>query len=379
MVWPWLRDGGGKAGARPDAAETDALGAADDGAAAVLRAISATFPDPLLVLDAQGQVMLANNHAREAFEQDPTGKHISATVRSPAILDAVAGVMAGQDAIRVDFERRVPVERRFEAFIAPVLPMRAGAEAARGTPAVLILLRDLTREQQVERMRADFVAHASHELRTPLAAVLGFIETLQGPAKDDANARERFLKLMQTQAERMRRLIDELLSLSRIEMSAHERPASVIDLAAVTRQACDPLTTLARDNNVVLDIDLQQAIPVRGDADELTQVVQNLVENAIKYAASGKRIEIRGTVNDALGHVELTVRDFGPGIAPEHLPRLTERFYRVNVQESRARGGTGLGLAIVKHIINRHRGRLVIASALGAGSTFTIRLPLADR
>jgi two-component system, OmpR family, phosphate regulon sensor histidine kinase PhoR len=373
MVWPWMKNSG-KAEALP---ETDqaAPKRLEDGAAAVLQAISATLPDPLLVLDSHGQVLLANPHATEALDQDPSGKHISASVRSPAILDAVTNVLAGGEARRVDFERRVPVVRRFETFIAPV-DLPRGAGDLRSTPAVLIVMRDLTREQQLERMRADFVAHASHELRTPLAAVLGFIETLQGPAHDDSTARERFLTLMQAQAERMRRLIDDLLSLSRIEMSVHERPVSVIDLAAVTRLAVDPLTSLARENGVSIDLDLPAAVTVRGDAEALTQVVQNLVENAIKYASSGKRIEV--SLAEVDGLAELSVRDFGPGIAAEHLPRLTERFYRVNVQESRSRGGTGLGLAIVKHILNRHRGRLTIQSGLGQGSTFTMRLPVAS-
>jgi two-component system phosphate regulon sensor histidine kinase PhoR len=371
MVWPWIRNSG-NAPARPDT-EPAPAGRLEDGAAAVLQAISATLPDPLLVLDAQGQVLLANPHAAEALDQDPSGKHISASVRSPAILDAVRDVLAGGEARRVDFERRVPVVRRFETFIAPVdLPRDADA---RGGPAVLIVMRDLTREQQLERMRADFVAHASHELRTPLAAVLGFIETLQGPARDDAPARARFLSLMQAQAERMRRLIDDLLSLSRIEMSVHERPVSIIDLAAVTRQAIDPLMPLARESGVAIELALPDSLPVRGDAEALTQVVQNLVENAIKYASTGKRIDVSLAAADDTA--ELSVRDYGPGIAPEHLPRLTERFYRVNVQESRSRGGTGLGLAIVKHILNRHRGRLAIQSGQGEGSTFTVRLPIA--
>ena len=372
MVWPWTR-GADKPAARPES-EGAPQRRVEDGAAAVLEAISATLPDPLLVLDAQGQVLLANAHAAEALDQDPAGRHISASVRSPAILDAVSTILAGGEARRVDFERRVPVLRRFETFIAPVAtPAERGG--LRSGAAVLIVMRDLSREQQLERMRADFVAHASHELRTPLAAVLGFIETLQGPAKEDAAARGRFLAMMQAQAERMRRLIDDLLSLSRIEMSVHERPVSVIDLAAVTRLAVDPLSSLARQNGVAIELDLPALLLVRGDAEALTQVVQNLVENAIKYAATGKRIVVR--LAAAGGMAELSVQDFGPGIAAEHLPRLTERFYRVNVQESRSRGGTGLGLAIVKHILNRHRGRLSIQSARGHGSTFTARLPVA--
>ena len=237
--------------------------------------------------------------------------------------------------------------------------------------------RDLTREQQIERMRADFVANASHELRTPLASLLGFIETLQGAAKNDETARERFLDLMRTQAERMRRLIDDLLSLS---PHRDERPHAALRQRrpGAGRAPCarHPLGLGAAKTACEIRSAINAPMPVLGDWDELVQVVQNLVENAIKYASPGKRVEIDRPVPTA-DYAELSVRDYGPGIAEEHIPRLTERFYRVSVQESRSRGGTGLGLAIVKHILNRHRGRLVVRSELGVGSSFTIRVPLA--
>jgi two-component system phosphate regulon sensor histidine kinase PhoR len=237
-------------------------------------------------------------------------------------------------------------------------------------------LRDLTRQQQLERMRVDFVAHASHELRTPLASLLGFIETLQGPARNDDRVREKFLGLMQAQGERMRRLINDLLSLSRIEMNAHDRPSTLVDLAIIAKQVCEMMAGIARENDVAIETSLPHEMPVQGDHDELVQVIQNLIENAVKYASSGRRIVVSGLLRQGvLNGVELSVQDFGPGIAPEHLPRLTERFYRVNVQESRSRGGTGLGLAIVKHILNRHRGRLTISSEISEGSTFTVKLP----
>jgi two-component system, OmpR family, phosphate regulon sensor histidine kinase PhoR len=239
---------------------------------------------------------------------------------------------------------------------------------------------DLTPLRRVEEMRADFVANASHELRTPLAALLGFIETLQGSAREDAKARERFLAIMQEQARRMARLIDDLLSLSRIELNAHRRPDTPADLVPIVRQVADGLETLARDRGVSLHIDAGNALAVHGDHDELVRVFENLVENALKYGAAGRRVDIKvATGSSADGEPEalVSVRDYGPGIAPEHLPRLTERFYRVDVGESRAQGGTGLGLALVKHILNRHRGRLTIDSAPGAGATFTVHLPTA--
>jgi two-component system phosphate regulon sensor histidine kinase PhoR len=226
-------------------------------------------------------------------------------------------------------------------------------------------------------MRADFVANASHELRTPLAALSGFIDTLQGPARDDSAARERFLVIMQAQANRMARLIDDLLSLSRIELNAHLRPDKEVDLVAILRQVVDGLQTLAKDRAVEVRITAADRLMVRGDRDELLRVFENLVENALKYAGSGKRIDILLTRGDGR-EARVAVRDHGPGIAPEHLPRLTERFYRVDVSESRAQGGTGLGLALVKHILNRHGGRLTIESVPGQGATFTAVLPRSD-
>jgi two-component system phosphate regulon sensor histidine kinase PhoR len=229
-------------------------------------------------------------------------------------------------------------------------------------------------------MRADFIANASHELRTPLAALLGFIETLQGSAKDDSAAREKFLAIMQNQATRMARLIDDLLSLSRIELNAHLQPNTPVDLGRIVRQVVDGLQTLARDRDVEFNVNVPPDSPVvLGDRDELIRALENLVENALKYGAAGKRVDItlsRGTTRAGTPEARLAVRDFGPGIAPEHLPRLTERFYRVDVADSRAQGGTGLGLALVKHVLARHTGRLSIESTLGQGAVFMMHLPL---
>jgi len=226
------------------------------------------------------------------------------------------------------------------------------------------------------------LANVSHELRTPLAALTGFIDTLRGPARDDPAARERFLGIMQAQAWRMARLIDDLLSLSRIELRAHQRPDTPVDLVPIVRQVADGLQTLARDRGVAIEITAPaEPLIVLGDRDELIRLFENLVENGLKYGASGKRVEIvlaRVAAPDGTGEARVSVRDHGPGIATEHLPRLTERFYRVDVGESRAQGGTGLGLALVKHILNRHQGRLTIDSRPGEGATFTARLPLVE-
>ena len=241
------------------------------------------------------------------------------------------------------------------------------------TRIALIILRDLTYEQQLERMRADFVANASHELRTPLASISGFIETMQGAAKSDPKAQQQFLNVMKAQADRMSRLIDDLLSLSRIEINEHLAPSGNVNLADIVQRAKDLLATNSKDVGCAIRVNMPQRLDVVGDEGQLSQVVFNLIENALKYAASGKFIDIEGIEQN--GTVQLKVIDHGPGIAPQHVPRLTERFYRVSVQDSRMRGGTGLGLAIAKHIINRHRGKLLIESVVGQGSQFSIYLP----
>jgi two-component system phosphate regulon sensor histidine kinase PhoR len=258
-----------------------------------------------------------------------------------------------------------------EAHVAPIV-------FAHELPELFLLsFRDLTQERRLAQMRTDFVANASHELRTPLASLLGFIDTLQGPARGDAAAREKFLKIMGEQARRMSRLIDDLMSLSRIELGLHLQPQTRVDLAGVVAQVRDAMTPLAQERDVALKLKREAAeLFVLGDRDELIRVFENLVENALKYGASGKRVEV--AVSAAAGEATVSVRDFGPGIAPEHLPRLTERFYRVDVEKSRGQGGTGLGLALVKHILARHRGTLSIESEPGKGAIFTARIPLAD-
>ena len=326
--------------------------------------VIAAAPEPALLVDGQSVVRHANAAARELFDIDPQGHHLAAALRVPAVLEAVQAALGGAPPRSVDYEQRVPVRRWFSVHVA-------GLGQGRGA---LIVLRDLTREQQVERMRADFVANASHELRTPLTALSGFLDTIQGAAKDDPKAQAKFLGMMRSQADRMRRLIDDLLSLSRIEMNEHVRPSEEVDLAQVAAHVCETLAGLAQQAGTGLTLSGAGRLVVAGSRDELVQVVQNLVENAIKYGGTGKPVEIAlGSEGD---FAQLAVRDHGPGIAREHIPRLTERFYRVNVQESRSRGGTGLGLAIVKHIVNRHRGKLLISSEIGAGSRFTIRIPI---
>ncbi len=341
-----------------------------------LRALVSGLPDPVIALDSEGRVLALNERARSLAPALRQGEPVSLALRTPELIEAIGRAYATGEEQHVQYSERVPLDRWFETIMIPVK-----REPGLGKPdLVLLTFHDLTPLRRVEEMRADFVANASHELRTPLAALSGFIETLQGPARDDAKARQRFLAIMQEQAKRMARLIDDLLSLSRIELNAHRRPDTSVDLVPIVRQVVDSLQTLARDRGVTVTVEAAPTLMVPGDHDELVRVFENLVENALKYGAPGKRVDIVLTVGPSDGEPEaqVSVRDYGPGIAPEHLPRLTERFYRVDVRESRAQGGTGLGLALVKHILNRHRGRLSIESTLEAGATFTVHLPTGE-
>jgi two-component system phosphate regulon sensor histidine kinase PhoR len=336
------------------------------------------MPDPAVLLDRAGRVIHFNVAAAQLAPALRKNELAQFALRSPEIITALREAIARAESRRTTFLDHVPVDRWMELVVTPVpMPTLFG-----GTEnCMLLTFHDQTPLRRVEEMRADFVANASHELRTPLAALSGFIDTLQGPARDDAKARERFLGIMHAQATRMARLIDDLLSLSRVELSAHVRPDTLIDIVPIIRQVADGLEPLARERQVVIEIDLPQTpVLIAGDREELLRLFENLVENALKYGASGGRVIVslsQAISADGAPEVRAMVRDFGPGIAPEHLPRLTERFYRVDVGDSRAQGGTGLGLSLVKHIVNRHRGRLLIESLPKSGATFTACFPQA--
>ncbi|MGJ0506260.1 MAG: ATP-binding protein [Methylocystis sp.] len=329
------------------------------------------LPEPVFVIDAETHALAFNAAARALAPALRLGEPLSRSLRSPDMLDAAMRVVAGGEAEKAAWVERLPVERWFEAHIAPV-------RFPGSRTAAMISLRDLTEAHRVERMRVDFVANASHELRTPLASLLGFVETLQGPAKNDEKARDRFLGIMREQAQRMARLIDDLLSLSRIEQHMHVRPVEAVDFTVLVAHIVDTLMPMAEENGVPLALDLAPNVIVPGDRDELARIVENLIENALKYGCAehaSQPVEISLARSGA--SAVFSVRDHGPGIPQEHIPRLTERFYRVDAGKSRAKGGTGLGLAIVKHIVLRHRGRLVIESALGEGALFRVTLPAA--
>jgi two-component system, OmpR family, phosphate regulon sensor histidine kinase PhoR len=342
------------------------------------RAVVNAVPEPAIVLGDAGQILHANHMAGDLFGTRRRGGHITTMVRDPELLSAVEQALATRQSRVVELHARVPVERRLLMMLAPL--DHAGSDT---TPALLISIRDLTEQDRLARMRADFVANASHELRTPLASLRGFVETLQGAAKDDPAARDRFLAVMSEQAQRMTRLIDDLLSLSRVEMREHLTPAEQVDLNETAAHVIQTLQPIAAATGASIELkELPMPATIRGDRDEIVQLLQNLIQNALKYGKPGGRIAVEVAEEPPLGgrgsRFVLSVTDDGAGIAPEHLPRLTERFYRVSVAASREKGGTGLGLAIVKHILNRHRGELIIRSKLGQGSTFAAILPAAE-
>jgi two-component system phosphate regulon sensor histidine kinase PhoR len=338
-------------------------------------AIIAAVPDPLILLDMRRRMVRANAAAGALVGAAALPRDLATALRNPTLLAAADAVVGGERARVVEFALPVPADRQLRARLA-----RIDRTAPDGAVAVLTL-HDVTELKRAEQMRADFIANASHELRTPLATLTGFIETLRGPARDDAEARERFLAIMQAQAARMTRLVEDLLSLSRIELNEHVPPQGRVAVPAVLRQLADALELRAAERGMSIALALPSDLPdVLGDRDELAQLFQNLLDNAIKYGRAGTEITVaaeaaaRSPGADEGAFVSVAVKDRGEGIRREHLPRLTERFYRIDTARSREMGGTGLGLAIVKHIVARHRGLLEIDSVLGEGSAFTVLL-----
>ncbi|MCX7323313.1 MAG: ATP-binding protein [Hyphomicrobiales bacterium] len=327
------------------------------------------FALPLIVTDANAMVIGSSVSAQRIFPGIAQGRPVSLAIRDPDFLEAMTLTMADRTSRVIMLIESAALDRALRVHVNPV----PSASDRRGL--VMAVFEDLTEQRATERMRVDFIANASHELRTPLASLLGFIETLQGPAREDQKARERFLPIMREQAGRMSRLIDDLLSLSRAELRAHQQPTSPIDLSSIVREIIDSLGLSAKERGVVLEVSLPpHPVIIKGDRDDLLRLVENLAENGIRYGRDGGRVLISVTDADP-GPVALSVRDHGPGIAPEHIPRLTERFYRADLSHSREVGGTGLGLAIVKHLVARHRARLEIESVPGEGAMFRVVFP----
>ena len=341
-------------------------------------AILENLPEPVLLLSDERAVLRANPAARAMLGPEAAGQgpDAAALLRHPVLAAAMDDALAEGHSVTVELHLPVPMPREVSARVVPLDPPLADGGR------LLILLIDRSREAAIERTRADFVANASHELRTPLASLLGFIETLRGPAADDPPAQQRFLGIMAEQGERMRRLIDDLLSLSRIEMEEHQPPVGEAPLAMITRAEVEALTPLMKRRELSAELELAEALVARpANADQVAQVIRNILENAINHGRDGGIITV--TLKPAVAEdgtarpgALLSIADDGPGIAKHHIPRLTERFYRVDAARSRHKGGTGLGLAITRHIVMRHRGRLVIESTEGLGTKVSVWLPM---
>lgn len=341
-----------------------------------LLAILNGLGEAVFVLDSERRILLSNPAAVKLFGDGLVGRNIVRAVRHPECLAAINAVLSGAPPVKTIIRMEAPLIGTYEISVSSL-----GSDNPEGFQ-VAISFNDITHIRHAEQMRSDFVANVSHELRSPLTALSGMIETLKGPAKGDEEAAGRFLELMETEALRMTRLIRDLLSLSRVEADERVRPADSVDITSVVEGVIDMLELQVEKDAKSIRLEKPENVPsLPGDRDQLTQVFQNLIENAVKYGASGTEVIVNIRQSNATAGIKgrtltVSVKDHGDGIEAIHIPRLTERFYRVDTGRSRDKGGTGLGLAIVKHIINRHRGRLQVESKPGEGSTFSVHLPI---
>lgn len=328
------------------------------------------LPDPCLILDRRSVVRHRNPPATRHFPGLVVGNPLALSLRAPTVLNAIDRARRSGEAQIVELHQTVPTETWHRVTVAPLI-------SGDGDGLLIITMESLTDEKRLEALRTDFVANASHELRTPLTSLMGFIDTLMGPAAADPAAQRRFLEIMQAQAVRMSKLIDDLLSLSRIEMRQHVHPTGSVDLTLLLQEVREGLQTQAAEAGASIELDLPAGpVTVTGDRDELYEVFENLIDNALKYGGAG-RVEVAlapARNRPGFEHV-VSVTDHGEGIPAEHVPRLTERFYRVDAESSRRKKGTGLGLAIVKHTLTRHRGFMTLRSRLGEGTRVEVFLP----
>ncbi|MDG1725933.1 MAG: ATP-binding protein [Emcibacteraceae bacterium] len=339
--------------------------------------------DPFLLIDEKKKVKIANKSAENVFGDDLSNNNISNYLSDAEVLSAIDQVIATGNSDTIEFITPAPWSRSLLLRIHALEENYDTDEDEENSKTILLTLYDITSISEAERMRVDFVANVSHELRTPLASILGFIETLQGPAKNNQTAADRFLQIMQDEASRMTRLIEDLLSLSHIEREAHIPPEERISLDNIIGNVKETLNLRCAKKNMEIIINNDEEYDdIIGDRDQLTQVFQNLIDNAIKYGDENTNIDIRvQRTNSEYSEgefVQIDITNMGSGIAPEHIERLTERFYRVDTARSRSLGGTGLGLAIVKHIVQRHNGQLSFQSEVGKSTTASIFLPLLD-
>lgn len=342
-----------------------------------------TLPDILIMTNDSKVIVRTNRAARNIFGQNLAHRYLRDIIPNDTLINAISSVIDNLQGQEVELHLGEPFMKDFQAIIERFpIPSEGGI-------SIVITLTDITQQKRIQRMRADFVANASHEIRTPLASIIGFIETLRGPAKEDPVARDEFLKVMADQAERMSKLVNDLLSLSKIEMNVLSPPISKVDLLRIIRAEKQHFEWACKQKNVTIRLKLNDNLPAtKGDDEELAQVVRNLIGNAIKYTNPDTEVVMTAKLTSSLPDdpnfrnlsraICFSVQDHGEGISKEHIPRLTERFYRVDTARTRKVGGTGLGLAIVKHVLNRHHGVMTIESEMGRGSVFSIYLPVYD-
>ena len=332
-------------------------------------------PSAILLIDSNHKIIFANKMAKELLGDGIVDNDAFLYLRQSNFVTALDKVLTGGKKANDLIRYTTSQDRSFDVTVAAVTSTEPGKEKQR---QAMVFFYEVTSLLRTEQMRVDFVANASHELRTPLTSITGFIETLLGPAAEDKAAQDRFLGIMQREADRMIRLIDDLLSLSKIEMSRHLSPDSEIDLRNILQTTATTLSRKAAKRGIEFNLDISDDLNnVKADADQITQVLMNLVGNAAKYADQDTKVHISAHPSPNNRYMQVTIRDEGPGISPEHLGRLTERFYRVDTARSRKMGGTGLGLAIVKHILLRHSSQLDIKSTIGEGTSFSFKLPIA--
>ena len=327
---------------------------------------------PAYILDAVGNIIYANTSSAQTFGKVNLGDKVFIQFRQPKLRRLIEATLNSKTSLTGEYHEPIPNDRWFAVEMTPIRAIEEGNE--NGHSIFLLAFHDLTEAKRTDQMRSDFIANASHELRTPLASLSGYIETIKGPARKDEKAIDKFTDVMLDQAQRMTRLVNDLLSLSRIEMQSHVRPSEVLNISEVITSVVESLENMATKLNVKIEFNSPGEINILGDRDELLQVFENLIENACKYGGDGEKVIVSIEQND--DEVCVSVKDYGLGIATEHQKRITERFYRVDVETSRKKQGTGLGLAIVKHILNRHATKLGVESKLNHGTRFFISFPI---
>lgn len=331
----------------------------------ILQSIVNALPDPAFFVRQDFIIACANPPAEKLFDTQLKGELFARILRQPEAKGCLVAAYDSGELETCELTLRVPSNRVYKGSAAIV------------EDNILFSLQDISAKLNAEKSRSTFVANVSHELRSPLTALAGVVETLQGPARNDEKARDRFLRLMQGETERMTRLVGDLLSLSKLESKEHLLPVDRVDLQRTIKRVIAVLSESAPGHKGRVKFESSETdIFIAGDRDELTEVFQNLIENALKYSPPDSPVDIEMIIDAVDSKVSVKIKDQGDGIAKEHLPRLTERFYRVDKGRSRKMGGTGLGLAITKHILSRHRARLTFDSELGQGTEVSVTFNL---